>query len=73
MNTTLHNHAAAGTKEKPLIPNIIFKSLIWLKENRFEDETQYLLQSYSLTPYQKQFIEGLNAISRTNVENIGKS
>lgn len=73
MKTTLYNHAEAGTKEKPLIPNIIFKSLIWLKQNRFEEECQYLIQNYSLTPYQKQFYEGLNVISRTNVENIGKS
>ena len=65
---TLYNHTEAGTKEKPLIPNIIFKSLIWLKENGYNEEEQYIIQNYSLTHFQKQFIESINKINRKTYE-----
>lgn len=65
--TTFYNHKYLSTKEKPLIPNIIFKSLVWLLKNKFYEESQYITQNYSLTPFQKQFIENLNKISRSNI------
>ena len=68
MNTTLYNHKEAGNGKKPLIPNIIFKSLVWLYDNKFYEDYEYLIQKYTLTPDQKQKIELINKINRkTNV------
>lgn len=49
---------------KPQIPNIIFKSLLWLNENKCFDEVQYLLQNYSLTVDQRQVLESTNKLAR---------
>jgi len=65
METTLYNHKKIGNK--PTIPNIIFKSLIWLYENKFYEECEYLKQHYSLTPDQQQFYEELNKLGRKKV------
>lgn len=75
MNTTLHNHAQAGTKEKPLIPNIILKGLFWLCENMFFEECEYLISHYSLTADQKRLFQQIkiNSTKSTTDENIGKS
>ena len=52
MQTTLYNHKQIG--EKPTIPNMIFKGLIWLAQNMFFEECDYLISCYSLTPDQKR-------------------
>lgn len=51
-------------EKKPQIPNIIFKSLLWLNENKCFDEVQYLLQNYSLTADQRQVLESTNKLAR---------
>ena len=45
---------------KPLIPNIIFKSLLWLKQNDMEYEAKYLVQHYTLTDRQQQIFDMIN-------------
>lgn len=51
------------TVKKPQILNIIFKSLIWLKKNNFDEECQYLLQNYNLTEDQRRIYDGINSVS----------
>lgn len=55
METTLYNHKQIG--EKPTIPNVIFKGLVWLVKNRFYEECQYLMNNYSLTSHQKNLYQ----------------
>jgi len=50
--TTLYNHKAIEKDGKPLIPNIVYKSLLWLAENKFYQEAEYLKASYTLEAYQ---------------------
>ena len=57
METTLHNHIRIGTKEKPLIPNVIFKGLLHLVSVRDLEAANYIIQNYSLAPTQKQLYE----------------
>ena len=45
---------------KPEIPNIIFKSLLWLKKNNYQVECQYLIQKYKLTGEQQRIYDTLN-------------
>lgn len=45
---------------KPEIPNIIFKSLLWLKQNNYEYESKYLLGCYTLTLEQKRIYDMIN-------------
>lgn len=75
MQTTLYNHAEAGTKEKPLMPNIILKGLFWLCENMFFEECEYLVSHYSLTSDQKRIFQQIKIKSTksTTAENISKS
>lgn len=57
MQTTLHNHVRIGSKDKPLIPNVIFKGMIYLISVQDWEAVQYILQNYSLAPTQKQLYE----------------
>ena len=57
MKTTLYNHGNIGTEEKPLIPNIIFKGLMWLVENNFKEDAEYLYSKYTLHPVQKKIYD----------------
>jgi hypothetical protein len=59
MKTTLFNHKAIGTEEKPLIPNVIFKSLLILVEHRDSDACEYILKNYTLHNQQMQLYEQL--------------
>lgn len=45
---------------KPTIPNIIFKSALWLKQNRMEDEANYLIQYYTLNEDQRNLFASVN-------------
>lgn len=65
MNTTLYNHKRIGNDDKPLIPNIIFKGLIWLCEHQFYEECEYIISNYSLAPSQKSIYEQADKISKT--------
>ncbi len=68
LKTSLYNHKAAATGEKPLVPNIVFKSILWLFDNGFKEEADYLYNHYSYTPFQKSFYDTL-----TTVQNTGKA
>ena len=36
------------------MPNIVFKSILWLIDNKFLEEAEYLYSNYSFTEFQKQ-------------------
>jgi len=57
LKTTLFNHKAIGTDEKPLIPNVIFKGLLVLTEHKDQDACDYILKNYTLHHHQKQLYE----------------
>ena len=57
MKTTLFNHKAIGTDEKPLIPNVILKSLLILAEHRDFEACDYILKCYTLHTQQIQLYE----------------
>lgn len=57
MKTSLFNHKAIGTDDKPLIPNIIFKSLLTLCEHRDNEACEYILKNYTLHNQQLQLYE----------------
>lgn len=59
MKTTLFNHKAIGTDEKPLIPNVIFKGLLTLVEHRDSEACEYILKNYTLHNQQMQLYEQL--------------
>lgn len=67
MKTTLYNHIAIGTDEKPLIPNVIFKSLLILKQHKDFESCEYILQNYTLHNDQKKMYEQVNLINRKNI------
>jgi hypothetical protein len=50
MKTTLYNHKHVG--DKPVIPNVIYRGLVWLVKNKFFKECDYLISHYSLTSHQ---------------------
>lgn len=52
MKTTLFNHKAIGTEEKPLIPNVVFKALLILRDHEDTEACKYILQCYTLHPDQ---------------------
>ena len=61
MKTTLFNHIAIGTESKPLIPNIIFKALITLRDYKDIDACNYILKCYTLhTEQMKMYLQKLN-------------
>lgn len=64
MQTNLYNHKEIG--EKPTIPNIIFKGLIWLCEHMFFEECDYIIKNYSLTSDQKQIFQQIKIRCETN-------
>jgi hypothetical protein len=45
---------------KPIIPNIIFKSALWLRQNDMDYEAKYLVQYYMLTERQQQIFNMIN-------------
>jgi len=57
LKTTLYNHKAIGTDEKPLIPNVILKALLILAEHKDRDACDYILKNYTLHPQQKQMYD----------------
>lgn len=57
MKTTLYNHKAIGTDEKPLIPNVIFKSLLILVEHQDLEACEYILKNYTLHNQQMQLYD----------------
>jgi len=44
----------------PIIPNIIFKSALWLRQNDMDYEAKYLVQYYMLTERQQQIFNMIN-------------
>jgi len=54
----LYNHKIAGS-DKPLIPNIIFKSLIFLIEHDQVEDYQYIISNYSMVDFQQRLIKQL--------------
>ena len=66
MKTTLYNHKIAGS-DKPLIPNIIFKSLIFLIEHNQVDDYEYIISNYSMIDFQQRLIKDL-----INIKNLKK-
>jgi hypothetical protein len=63
METTLHNHVKLGSKEKPLIPNAVFKALLTLCEHKDQEACDYILKNYTLAPSQKIMYEQTESIS----------
>lgn len=57
MKTTLYNHIAIGSKEKPLIPNVILKSLLILAEHKDCEACEYILKCYTLHKQQMQLYQ----------------
>ncbi len=53
MKTTLYNHIIIEADNKPLVPNIIFKSLLHLILNDDNEAADYIIKNYSVT---KEFI-----------------
>ena len=45
---------------KPIIPNIIFKSALWLRQNDMDYEAKYLVQHYTLNDDQKIILGMIN-------------
>lgn len=61
MKTTLFNHIAIGSEEKPLIPNVIFKSLLILRDFKDFEACNYILKCYTLHPDQlKMYNQNIN-------------
>ena len=60
MNTSLFNHKAIGTVEKPLIPNVVFKALLILADHKDPEACEYIIKCYTLHPHQKQMYEQIN-------------
>ena len=56
MKTTLYNHNALGSADKPLIPNIEFKRLVEEIEKGNMSALPEALKKYSLESFQKQFV-----------------
>ncbi len=59
MKTSLYNHKSIGSDEKPLIPNIIFKGLVFLITHNSEKDAKYIIKNYTLTEYQNNLISKL--------------
>jgi hypothetical protein len=59
LKTSLYNHKSIGTKEKPLIPNIIFKSLLFLMKHDQIQDAEYIKKNYTLTEFQNNLINKL--------------
>ncbi len=49
MKTTLYNHIIIEADNKPLVPNIIFKSLLHLILNDDNEAADYIIKNYSFT------------------------
>jgi hypothetical protein len=59
LKTSLYNHKSIGSDEKPLIPNIIFKGLVFLITHNSEKDAKYIIKNYTLTEYQNNLISKL--------------
>lgn len=64
METTLHNHKAAAKGDNPLIPNIIYKSLLHLLSVKDYQACDYIVKNYSLTDYQKNLYDTQRTLQR---------
>jgi hypothetical protein len=60
LKTSLYNHKSIGSDDKPLIPNIIFKGLVFLITHNSEKDAKYIIKNYTLTEYQNNLISKLN-------------
>ena len=56
----MYNHNSIGDGKTPLIPNVVYKALLWLIENKFTEEAEYLKSLYTLTEYQKGVYNFIN-------------
>lgn len=52
MKTSLYNHKGIETDGKPLIPNIVFKSLLHLIMVKDFEAADYIIKNYSFVPDQ---------------------
>ena len=59
MKTSFYNHKLIGSEEKPLIPNIIFKGLVFLITHNSKEDCKYIIKNYTLTEYQNNLISKL--------------
>ena len=64
METTLHNHRKTSKDGKPLIPNIVYKSLLHLLFVKDYEACDYIIQNYSLTEYQRNFYDTKRTLQR---------
>lgn len=70
MKTTLHNHKRLEQNGKPIIPNVIFKSLLLLLTYHQFDECDYIILNYSLTEFQQHLYQYNKKIELNNHENV---
>lgn len=57
MKTSLYNHKSIGSDEKPLMPNVVFKALMTLVRHRNFEDAEFLVNCYTLHPFNKQLYE----------------
>ena len=57
MQTTLYNHKNIENNGRPLIPNVIYKSLFILLDHKDIEACEYILECYTLTQYQLHVFE----------------
>lgn len=57
MKVTLHNHKHIEEDGKPIIPNLVFKETVEKMKAGDKEVYEEITKQYSLTPFQKEFIE----------------
>jgi hypothetical protein len=74
MAVTLYNHIRIEKDDKPLVPNVIFKSLLHLIEFKDFESAEYVIKNYSFTPAQKSiYLHHINFIkNETNINVVRK-
>lgn len=63
MKTTLYNHKVAGDGKKPLAPNVVVKTILFLLKNNCVEEAFYLESHYSFIPHQESIIEATKSLT----------
>lgn len=61
----MHNHRLAAKGSNPLIPNIVYKSLLHLLSVKDYEACDYIIQNYSLTDYQRNLYDTQRTIQRS--------
>jgi len=61
---SLYNHRAATNGTNPLIPNIVYKSLLHLLSVKDYTACDYIIQNYSLTEYQRNLYDTQRTLQR---------